>query len=153
MAGRYAQLPNNNDEDRELDAAFDDSDDEATESQPLNPGPRTPAHVPGGYDFESLDYDYPPPGEPPSPTRALANNNWGNSNGHIPSFDAAQRGPRRGWLERSARFLPRTVTQSLGISSAPPHGTIGGGTGNDGVFANVTAKPTAPTRVEGRQRI
>lgn len=87
MSGRYAPLPNprtDRDADNELDAAFDDSDDEGddSESRPLNPAPTSPthtsrpsiAHVPGTYDFENADYDYPPPGSPPGPsTRALPN--------------------------------------------------------------------------------
>ncbi|KAJ7929908.1 hypothetical protein B0H13DRAFT_1962448 [Mycena leptocephala] len=139
MSGRYAPLPNprtDRDADNELDAAFDDSDDEGDDSD----------HVPGTYDFENADYDYPPPGSPPGPSTRALPNEFGNSNGLIPSFavDSAP-GPRQGWFNRTAAaILPSHYVQRLGFGSR--HQVIGNN--NDGVFANVTAKPTPPVRVQ-----
>jgi hypothetical protein len=126
--------------DDELDAAFDGSDDEldydddnapVSESQPLNPSRsgRTspplptqnhppPIAIPGAYDFERVDYDVPPPG---SPTRAMAND-YGNTNGHVPSFDTdvdftgARRGGARSWFSRTAaNVLPSHYVHRLGL--------------------------------------
>ncbi|KAF5333384.1 hypothetical protein D9611_002389 [Ephemerocybe angulata] len=171
MSNRYARLPNptdrhpHHDLDDEVEAAFDyreedDDHDEPSESQPLNrnvshpppPPPRFPepsANVPGTYNFEIADYDYPPPGSPPPLTAAAFPNDWGNSNGTVPDFDnnpVPQ--PRRPWWKRAASVLPASVASRLGVSSGSPSGLVGGGTNNDGVFANVTAKPTAPARVQ-----
>ncbi|KAJ7129537.1 hypothetical protein C8R44DRAFT_830012 [Mycena epipterygia] len=159
MSGRYAPLPNprtDREVRHEMDAAFDDSDDEAdaTESQPLNPAPTSPqmhafrptTHVPGTYDFENVDYDYPPPGSPPGPSATALPNEHGNSNGLIPSFslDSAP-GPRLGWFNRTAAaILPTHYVQRFGLGSQ----TQVIGNNNDGVFANVTAKPTAPVRIQ-----
>lgn len=172
MSARYAPLPNprsDRDAQHEMNAAFADSDEEeddihdASESQPLNPTPSSPprghrsmqsTHIPGTYDFENVDYDYtqPPPGSPPPPSSTALPNSIGNSNGSIPSFNIAtlRAGPRRGWFQRSAgAILPTTVAQRLGITQQRrPEGAIGGGTNNDGVFANVTAKPTRPIRIQ-----
>jgi len=142
-----------------MDAAFDDSDDEGddygnSESRPLNPAPTSPqvqafrptTHVPGTYDFENVDYDYPPPGSPPGPSATALPNEHGNSNGLIPSFslDSAP-GPRLGWFDRTARaILPSHYIQRFGLGSNPQ--VIGNN--NDGVWANVTAKPTAPVRIQ-----
>jgi hypothetical protein len=38
-------------------------------------------------------------------------------------------------------------SQRIGLIRQPPAGATGSGTNNDGVFTNVTAKPTAPCRV------
>ncbi|KAF8974442.1 hypothetical protein BDZ97DRAFT_1751242 [Flammula alnicola] len=170
MAHRYAPLPNpradhrttQHDREVEMQAAFDYSDDEddehnATESQPLNPVPTSPssvqqppAHVPGTYNFETVDYDYPPPGSPPRPSAVALPNEYGNSNGLIPSFNPPQNhGPHRMWLQRAASaVLPLSVLSRIGLAPQRPSGPIGGGTNNDGVFANVTAKPTPPVRVQ-----
>ncbi|KAJ6628761.1 hypothetical protein B0H10DRAFT_2209220 [Mycena sp. CBHHK59/15] len=141
MSGRYAPLPNprsDRDARHEMDAAFDDSDDEDdnSESRPLNPAPTSPqtasfraptTHVPGTYDFENVDYDYPPPGSPPG--------HHGNSNGLIPL----------GWFNRTAAaILPSHYVQRFGFG--PRLQVIGNN--NDGVFANVTAKPTRPVRIQ-----
>ncbi|KAK0468216.1 uncharacterized protein EV420DRAFT_1626138 [Desarmillaria tabescens] len=162
MSNRYAPLPNprsDHDAQHEMEAAFDDSDDEdATESQPLNPTPRspisvpqptTPSSIPGSYDFENVDYDYPPPGSPPPPSSTALPNNIGNSNGLIPSFNIGSlREPLsgQGWFKRTVgAILP---SHYVNRSSQRPEGVFGGGTNNDGVFANVTAKPSRPTRVQ-----
>ncbi|KAK7061839.1 hypothetical protein R3P38DRAFT_2596624 [Favolaschia claudopus] len=158
-SGRYAPLPNSRDPDDELDAAFDDSDDEgedASETQPLNPTPRPPTHssrpstnhIPGTYDFENVDYDYPPPGSPPGPSSRALPNEFGNSNGFVPDagfeVDSAS-APRRGLFSRTAAaILPSHYVQRFGLG--PTRQVIGNN--NDGVFANVTAKPTRPVRIE-----
>ncbi|KAJ6598932.1 hypothetical protein DFH09DRAFT_970877 [Mycena vulgaris] len=163
MSGRYAPLPNprtDRDARHEMDAAFDDSDDEGddynnSESQPLNPAPTSPhggsfslptTHVPGTYDFENVDYDYPPPGSPPGPSATALPNEHGNSNGLIPSFslDSAP-GPRLGWFNRTAAaILPTHYIQRFGMGSR----TQVVGNNNDGVFANVTAKPSRPVVIQ-----
>ena len=169
MPARYAPLPTrrpSEHSDDELDAAFNGSDDEldsdddnapVSESQPLNPSrsrrthsplptrnPPPPIAIPGAYDFERVDYDIPPPG---SPTRAMAND-YGNSNGLVPSFDTdvdvgVSRGGARGWFSRTAaNILPSHYVQRLGLvgaSNSAAH--VGGGSINDGVFFNITAKP------------
>lgn len=96
------------------------------------------------YDFENVndaDYAYhPPPGEPPRRDRALVNNNWGNSNGIIPDFTGIsfpQAASRRG-LNWVRRFLPAR----FGGGENGRSRVLGGGFENDGVFANVMAKPT-----------
>ena len=169
MSARYAPLPTQRPSDHsddELDAAFNGSDDEldydddnapASESQPLNPsrsGRASPPHsiqthplpiaIPGAYDFERVDYDVPPPG---SPTRAMVND-YGNSNGHIPSFDtdadSAGLGPQgsRSWFSRTAaNLLPSHYVHQLGLggpSTSAVH--VGGGDMNDGVSSNISAK-------------
>jgi len=163
MSARYAPLPTHRpdpDSDGELEAAFDDSDDEddlnASESHPLNPRrisrPESPppASIPGAYDFECTDYDVPPPG---SPTRAMVND-FGNSNGQIPSFttdvDAARSDRQRGsWLRRTAAtILPSHYVDRLGLPQQQMAGLVGGGSSNDGVFANMMAKPERLVRVQ-----
>jgi len=155
MSNRYAPLPNprsDRDANEEMEAAFDASDDEeddhASETQPLNPTPPTPSaiRVPGTYDFENVDYDYPPPGSPPSPSARALPNDYGNSNGLVPSFnDSSRPGAKQSWLSRTAAaILPARYAQRFGLNSAPA--VIGNN--NDGVFANVTAKPTRPIRVQ-----
>ncbi|KAF8351338.1 hypothetical protein F5887DRAFT_937018 [Amanita rubescens] len=146
--------------DSEMHAAFDYSEDEDDddsadlESRPLNPVHTSPHHpstaVPGTYDFENVDYDYPPPGSPPRPTAVALPNEHGNTNGLIPTFDDSSRPfPRQNWLQRTAsRALPSSLAERLGLQPSRPSGAVGGGTLNDGVFANVTAKPSAPVRIQ-----
>ncbi|KAF8165220.1 hypothetical protein B0H34DRAFT_648650 [Crassisporium funariophilum] len=169
MAHRYVPLPNprldrqttQHDREVEMQAAFDYSDDEddehnSSEAQPLNPTPTSPvvlqpsAIVPGSYNFEAVDYDYPPPGSPPPPSAIALPNEHGNSNGLVPTFNPpANRGPHRMWFQRAATaVLPSSVLSSIGLGSRRPPGPIGGGTNNDGVFANVSAKPTAPVTIQ-----
>lgn len=170
MSARYAPLPTQQPpehSDDELDAAFDGSDDEldydddsvpVSESQPLNPSPSgrsspppptrnqpPPIAIPGAYDFERVDYDVPPPG---SPTRAMVNN-YGNSNGFLPSFDTDvdfadhRRGGPRSWLSRTAaNILPSHYVRRFGFGGpSTPAAHVGGGSMNDGVFYNLAAKP------------
>ena len=162
MSNRYAPLPNNPASERvindELEAAFDDSDDEenTSESHPLNPHSTShptqtvsAAHVPGTYDFNA-DYDYPPPGSPPRPSAVALPNDHGNSNG-ITSFtvDSTAQSQRRGWFGRTAAaVLPTHYVQRFGFGQRVPSGAVGGGSNMDGVFANVTAKPTRPVRIQ-----
>lgn len=172
MPAQYAALPNSDDvEEREVvtdqvQFTLQDSDDEdyddAAESHPFKPvdtsapssssaqGPSAPApDSPGDDDGVSFDYP-PPPGSPPRRDRALPGNGLGNSNGLIP--DTPVFGfPRRlypGWLARAAgAVLPTHYAQRLGVVQPPIPRLMGGGTRNDGVFANVTAKPTAPRQI------
>ncbi|TBU32722.1 hypothetical protein BD311DRAFT_785364 [Dichomitus squalens] len=182
MSARYAPLPNpHTDPDviDEMEAAFDDSDDEDDHRTPptsrngyqslLNAEPPShhydavnhsgtpPAPAPATYNFENTDFDYirPPPGSPPGPTPRALPNEFGNSNGLVPSFSEvrtdAGSGPGRGnWLRRTAAsVLPTHYVERLGLGSSDrPHGPVGGGTANDGVFANVTAKPTRQRRIQ-----
>ena len=110
----------------------------------------------GAYDFENVnDYDYayrPPPGEPPRADRALVNNTWGNTNGIIPDFSSmsapAQRASRRGW-----EWMQRVLPESLRSKGSRRNRVVGGGLENDGVFANVMAKPAAPVQLtDGGER-
>ena len=170
MSARYAPLPTqqpSEHSDDELDAAFNGSDDEfdddddtapVSESQPLNPSRSgraspplpnrnrpQPIAIPGAYDFERVDYDVPPPG---SPTRAMVND-YGNSNGLVPSFDTDAgssgngHGGARSWFSRTAtNLLPSHYVRQLGLGGpSTPAAHVGGGGSNDGVFANLSAKP------------
>ena len=154
---RYTSLPTaQQDAEREMEDAFEDSDDEhdAGESQPMisracQRSPSPPTRSPTSnlsdrpsqsgallYDFE---YDYPPPpGSPPRPSAfALPGNVFGNDNGYIPVFSDIRPVPRQGnWFtKRVRRWLP-------GRSLPTPGQRVGGGTQMDGVFANVVAKPS-----------
>jgi len=168
MAVRYTALPNprsdrdaRHNNEGEMEAAFDYSEDEdededqdTSESHPLKSTSTSPAapqalsqqQTSRTYDFENTDYDYPPPGSPPRPSEVALPNDHGNSNGFIPSFsfDSAP-GPQPNWFRRTAAaVLPSSYAQRLGFIQQRPVGAVGGGTLNDGVFANVTAKPTRP---------
>ncbi|KAG6903502.1 hypothetical protein C0995_005525 [Termitomyces sp. Mi166 len=166
---RYTALNSRADHDPQddMEAAFDyteDDDDDINdshESHPLNPDPTSPStiqapppnphplRVPGTYDFENVDYDYPPPGSPPRPSAIALPNDYGNSNGLIPQIPDGGLAPRPSWLRRTTvSILPARFAQSLGLTHQRPQGAIGGGTVNDGVFANVTAKPTRPVTVQ-----
>ncbi|KAF7355429.1 hypothetical protein MSAN_01459700 [Mycena sanguinolenta] len=156
-SGRYAPLPNprtDREVNDEMDAAFGESDDEDdSESSPLNPAVTSPrathsstpssTHVPGAYDFENVDYDYPPPGSPPKPSTRALPNEFGNSNGFIPDSSQVDSAvPRRGWFSRTAAaILPSHYVQRFGIGS----GNQVVGNNNDGVFTNVVASTTTTT--------
>lgn len=167
MPNRYAPVPNPRSEfpvrdemEHEMKAAFDYSegeeeldDNNESESRPLNPVHTSPSQSTAGsgmYDFENLDYDHPPPGSPPRPSSTALPNEHGNTNGLIPSFNSIPRpSPPQNWLQRTAaQALPSSLTDRLGLRRARPAGAIGGGVQNDGVFANVTAKPSMPVRVQ-----
>jgi hypothetical protein len=153
MSARYAPLPNTQTDpllNDEMEAAFEDEDDDQVESRPLNPAaytpPRTP--TPGRYDFENFDYaNFPPPGSPACPSSSSLPSDIGNSNGFVPSPSDVRHAsaPRPSWFRRSARaILPNTLISRFHLDYEPAQGVVGGGTDNDGVFANVTAKPSRP---------
>ncbi|KAI0693577.1 hypothetical protein BC835DRAFT_1275755 [Cytidiella melzeri] len=122
----------------------------------------------GTYDFENVDYDAdwmsrPPPGSPPPATDILRNfrESQGNTNGLVPDFsDAARLYARRfgGQQQRAGVWLrsivPPGVATRLGMrregGSAP---VVGGGLSNDGVFANVTAKPSRAIQIQDGENI
>ena len=163
MSSRYAPLPNPQTDpllNDEMEAAFEDDDDDDThddhaESRPLNPTPFASSvpHTPtlGVYDFENFDYaSLPPPGSPPGPSSVALPNDIGNSNGSIPSPSEVLHvdEPRSNWFRRTARsILPSSLHHRLHLDYEPTPGVIGGGTHNDGVFANVTAKPSRPVQL------
>lgn len=170
MRAGYSALPNprtNPDED-EMEAAFETSDDEddrdehAAERRPLNPTQddrevtvaivnghkRTPSAMPAAYDFENVDYDFPPPGSPPPFDRALPNNSLGNSNGIVPAGPVPRPSAafsRRRGLSWVTRILPAGVSQRLNRNSEMSRRTVIGS--RDGVFSNVTAKPTVANQI------
>ncbi|KAI0058674.1 hypothetical protein BV25DRAFT_1810491 [Artomyces pyxidatus] len=149
---RYAPLPNpraSPDAEREMDDAFDDDYSDHGENTPLtidhpstSPTLRVFTDNPpqeastGVYDFER-DYDCPPPGSPPDPSSFAFPNNYGNSNGQIPTSPIA-RAPRPSFLRRAVGAVLPSYYQRVPAESR----AIGGGIDNDGVFANVTAKPS-----------
>lgn len=167
MPARYLPLSNPRsapDAGREMEDAFDlDNDDEqdahvAHESTPLthnNSSPTTTPHdsssrtettaLPGGYDFER-EYDFPPPGSPPAPSSQALPNDFGNSNGLLPTAPIAIPKPRRSLFQRFAGAILPTHYQPVPTEQHSTRPT-GGGIENDGVFANVTAKPQAPRTV------
>lgn len=151
---RYAPLPNPQtdlDAEREMDDAFDDDDHGETTPLTFNQ-PRSPISagqpslrgssqtVPNAYDFER-DYDHPPPGSPPSFSTQAFPNNYGNSNGHLPTSPVSRSPPQSIFRRTFGALLPQHYQP---ISGDRPRG---GGTDNDGVFANVTAKPAPPVSV------
>ncbi|TFY67699.1 hypothetical protein EVJ58_g1454 [Rhodofomes roseus] len=145
MPAGYAPLPNPRSEpdaDRELEDAFDDHEDDehsATETSRLThghyvdshplavdttaPSAATPTSRPGAYDFER-EYESPTFPHPARPHRP-------------PTSPALMTGATR---MASCQWPPshysRVPTEPNG-ASAP----LGGGLDNDGVFANVMAKP------------
>lgn len=147
------------------------SDPLASPTSPSSPSPLSThdarARTDGTYDFENVDYDAdwtlrPPPGPPPPAAESLRSvrESRGNSNGMVPDFsEAAQqfaRRARRGgvgagrWLRR---VVPEGVADRLGLAeeegaSGGGGRAVGGGMMNDGVFANVTAKPSRGVRVQ-----
>ncbi|KIL64504.1 hypothetical protein M378DRAFT_106192 [Amanita muscaria Koide BX008] len=158
MSARYAPIPNpsdNADPDRELNDAFGSEDGNDNENQPTSAVPLVHSSSPSQsnnredndlptYDFER-DYDHPPPGSPPSPSRFALPNEIGNSNGRLPTSPVVrvnQRPSNRpSFFRRTVgALLPQYYTQ-VPTSDDAPLRPIGGGIDNDGVFANVTAKP------------
>src|SRR5712672_1983098 len=162
FARHYTPLSNpraSSDAEREMHDAFDDDhNDDDGETEPLTlhqqRSPRSagppPLHsivasaAPQSYDFER-DYDCPPPGSPPpshSTTFAFPNN-YGNSNGHLPTSPVLREPPQSIFRRTFGAFLPQSYQRVRGDESRPR----GGGTDNDGVFANVTAKPAPPVTI------
>lgn len=166
---RYAPLPTQptqEDADRDLEDAFGgDDEEEALESTRLinqngqpggNPshGNRPqPIQIPGTYDFER-DYDYtmPPPGSPPRPSATALPNDYGNTNGLVPTSPIAtplRSGQSSGgfsvFFRKAVGSILPTHYQTLPTESPTPR-VVGGGIQNDGVFANVMAKPVISAR-------
>ncbi|KIM84146.1 hypothetical protein PILCRDRAFT_87611 [Piloderma croceum F 1598] len=146
MPARYTALQSVPDPERELHDAFhnDEDDDEQLESTPL-----TQAHnhavaaaertnqTPGTYDFER-DYDCPPPGSPPGPSAFALPNNIGNSNGQLPESPVRQFRQPSFFRRALGGILPTYYAPVPAVDSSA---RVGGGVENDGVFANVMAKP------------
>jgi len=102
--------------------------------------------IPGAYDFER-EYDFPPPGSPPTPSSRALPNDFGNSNGFLPMSPIQVPKPRVSFFRRAVgAVLP---THYARVATTETHSTrpTGGGIENDGVFANVTAKPQRATVV------
>lgn len=166
-SARYAPLPNSRSvpdlhTDREMHEAFqldndDEEDDDHSESSPLTgrhgytASPRSELHpltiaTPGAYDFErEYDYDYPPPGSPPDPSAAMPNN-FGNTNGNLPSTPVRPTVNRPSILRRVAGVLLPLNYQRVPTEPQSQR-RIGGGMDNDGVFGNVMAKPGRQVQV------
>ena len=165
----YAPLPTQptqEDADRDLEDAFGDDEEDTLESTRLinqnhQPGANPPFHgnrpqpiqIPGAYDFER-DYDYtmPPPGSPPRPSATALPNDHGNSNGLVPTSPVIS--PLRsgqstsgfgGFFRKAVGSILPTHYQALPTQSQSSR-VVGGGMQNDGVFANVTAKPAIPAQ-------
>ncbi|KAF8071997.1 metal homeostatis protein bsd2 [Lyophyllum atratum] len=167
-SARYAPLAGP-DADQELHAAFEsDSEDEedtlntAHESTPLTHAKPTTTHrtteddeptssIPGAYDFER-EYDCPPPGSPPAPSSRALPNDFGNSNGLLPSTPVRSvNRPRPSFFRRAVgAILPsHYVRVPTHESSHASRSVVGAGIENDGVFANVMAKPQPAQVIEG----
>ncbi|TDL25678.1 hypothetical protein BD410DRAFT_604041 [Rickenella mellea] len=141
----------------ELEGAFESDDEDnhnESELHPITPmQPSTPRNN-GGYDFER-DYDYPPPGSPPRPSALALPNTFGNTNGSIPSPTAVRMPP----LPTSQRWAPAFIRRAVGAvlpthyvrvpttDAGPATRPLGGGVENDGVFANVMAKPAVQRNI------
>lgn len=177
---RYAPLPNPHadpDAQNEMEAAFLESDDEDDHddrqvrphnsrngytslpaAEPNAQSPSSPTerqHPAGTYDFERVDYDadwaQPPPGSPPPTTTFFQVGANGNSNGLVPDFSSVARSAQRrtgGWMRQ---VLPTGVADRLGMGTSQVQGVVGGGVMNDGVFANVTAKPSRAIQITDGQ--
>ena len=163
MPAGYTPLPNpRSNPEREMADAFDldeDADDHhsAHESTPLthndrpapsatgNVFPRETTSIPGAYDFER-EYDFPPPGSPPRPSSRALPNDFGNSNGLLPVAPVQIPKPRVSFFRRAVGAILPTHYTRVPTSQVQHSRPTGGGIENDGVFANVTAKPQ-PARV------
>lgn len=136
-----------------MDDAFDDDDNDDRESTPLTHfHPQSPISIapqlirgetdPNAYDFER-EYDFPPPGSPPSPSMFALPNDYGNSNGYLPTSPVIRSSPQSIFRRTFGSIFPQSFYQRVPSDGRPR----GGGTDNDGVFANVTAKPAPPASV------
>ncbi|KAG6861362.1 hypothetical protein C0995_001095 [Termitomyces sp. Mi166 len=133
---RYAPLAS---ADNELNAAFDDDEHEHEQCAPLVRQPTS--SIPGAYDFER-EYDFPPPGSPPAPSARALPNDYGNSNGFLPtSAPARPAPPRPSFFRRAVGALLPSHYIRVPTSDPSSRTIVGAGTENDGVFANVVAKP------------
>lgn len=156
MSARYTSLPSQEESNsRELADAFGSDNEDEDETTPLriqyglqdveaSAGLQPASTLPGSYDFER-DYDVPPPGSPPRPSSSALPNDFGNNNGLLPTS------PVRATFDRRRRpnlfrrvmgaVLPTHYSQLPTEESGAPRHRVGGGSDNDGVFANVMAKP------------
>ncbi|THH31716.1 hypothetical protein EUX98_g2482 [Antrodiella citrinella] len=160
----YSALPNPRsqpDDDRELNEAFESDGEEydelhhtestpfiVSETSPYDERPSTtPPATRAAYDFER-DYDHPPPGSPPGPSPFAFPNNWGNSNGLTGSTPIRPSFSRPSLLRR---VIGNVLPQYYASVPSEPVVTraVGGGTDNDGVFANVMAKPSRAVQILG----
>ncbi|KAI0042872.1 hypothetical protein FA95DRAFT_512114 [Auriscalpium vulgare] len=142
--------------DREMEDAFDDDDDgfDHSEHTPLtidhavHPALRIAVPAPSQpsvYDFErEYDYARPPPGSPPGPSSSARPNDYGNSNGFIPTSPVAA--PKPSFFRRAVGVVWPSYYHRVPTGSAGPRG---GGIDNDGVFANVMAKPARARTIHG----
>ncbi|KAJ7603158.1 metal homeostatis protein bsd2 [Mycena polygramma] len=136
MPQRYMPLRSAQDA-SELEDAFGSDDEDSTLPQtPVHVVP----HVPGAYDFER-EYDCPPPGSPPRPSAFALPNDIGNSNGRVPTEPVIPPAPRSSFFRRAVGTILPTHYTRLPSSDPAASGVRGGGIENDGVFANVMAKP------------
>ncbi|KAJ3757657.1 hypothetical protein F5878DRAFT_705977 [Lentinula raphanica] len=158
MPARYTAIPSQEEANsRELADAFgpDNEEDEITPLQnhhtphyhgeidieaSAGPPPPTPSAPPGAYDFER-DYDVPPPGSPPP-------HPFSRNIGFLPTSPIRRtfdRRPTPSFLRRMmGAVLPTHYSQiptEDSSESMGPRRYVGGGSDNDGVFANVMAKP------------
>jgi hypothetical protein len=126
---------------------------EYTVSSPADTtSPNTPAAVDpltdnniAVYDFER-DYDHPPPGSPPPISTFAQPNDFGNTNGLLPSSAPSPPSPagRQPWLRTVLHwFSPARRHYDRVPASLSASPVRGGGLENDGVFKNVQAKPSA----------
>lgn len=164
MPAGYTPLPNpRSNPEREMADAFDldeDVDDlhSSHESTPLTHNnnrqtpsatghvfPRETASIPGTYDFER-EYDFPPPGSPPRPSSRALPNDFGNSNGLLPIAPVQIPKPKVSFFRRAIGAILPTHYARVPTNQTHPTRPTGAGIENDGVFANVTAKPQ-PSRV------
>lgn len=158
----YAPLPNPRsapDAEREMEDAFDlnnehhDVDNEMTpltideetrhaESSSSIQQP-TPNQIPT-YDFER-EYDFPPPGSPPPLSEQARPNDFGNSNGVLPNSPIDRPQPKQSLFRRMLGAILPSQYQPVATES---HHMTPTGRGNDGVFANVVAKPQPARTVQ-----
>ncbi|KAG8213365.1 hypothetical protein J3R82DRAFT_11856 [Butyriboletus roseoflavus] len=154
----YALLPTQQptqEADRELNEAFasDEEEEQQCSEAPTRFSPpetsKTSPTIPAVYDFErDFDYVRPPPGSPPRPSAVALPNDFGNSNGLVPSSPAETPIHRPSFLRRAVGAILPTHYTRLPITGGILHSrAIGGGTQNDGVFTNVTAKPSRPVQM------
>jgi hypothetical protein len=164
MPAGYAPLPNpRSNPEREMADAFDldeevDDHHSAHEATPLthsnnrqSPSAtgdvfcRETTPIPGAYDFER-EYDFPPPGSPPRPSSRALPNDIGNSNGLLPIAPIQTPKPRVSFFRRAVGAILPTHYARVPTSEVHSTRPTGGGIENDGVFANIAAKPQ-PSRV------
>lgn len=153
MLAHYISPQNQREAERELDDAFEpDNDDEDASPESsmtsrvgtqdirlIAADSNSTNSVPGSYDFER-DYDCPPPGSPPLPSAVALPNDYGNSNGQMPTTPAHVPASRLSFFRRAVGSVLPTHYTSISIEPQLLR-TRGGGIENDGVFTNVTAKP------------